>query len=1641
MGKRRVLPIGLLVAAAFLGFADDSGIFNLSRESGVYRSDVRLEFRSNDASLTFQYRFKESKTSSFVRYRVPILLSAVQGEERRYTLVAQALDGNLLREEREFVYLIDKKSPRSPKVSLPEGEYAGEQSLKFVDAEESRIYYSRGLDPDKGFTLWDGIPIALKAGPDGGNVEICAYAEDQAGNRSTASVFRYRLRTEAAEKRERYFSVLSPVPGVFLNPQTLFIAHEGYDWIRFSLDGSDPESGKPYDGPRKIPGAGKMVLKLAAKRAGEGVTDRTEVTFEQSSDNAILLADGVFETDSVADLAKFGAEFSYCVEERTPKAFDAPAVREVRFETTRGAVRTIPLRIKSLNEGTNGEYRFFYVIDGRVPGPVEMAVDGDEPISNGRRLRISAANGSAVRYTLDGREPDSESPLYEGPVALSLPEDTSGNLVVKARAFLGTSKAGPVAEKKIRFSTEKPRVKSVRSGEKRTGGFVFLTADLDPDLRAVYEIAWDGKEPNEPTAGSPETTGIFVLQVPYGYSRDVAVRVAVVDRAGNISVHPDTFRFSLHRVAPEAPQVFIQDDVVHLRSKERCFIRLRETGILQGILDNEDFHAYEAPVALPVPSGKRIEYSVEAYSEDDLGNRSEVAGPFLHVSDRRIPRIPGILPRTEEGKLYKDDCVLDFANRPGDLELFYTFTEDGTEPPVPDGSSLKIKDRIVFRGKDGKEIPYRVKVLSRYADSPEKGEIADFRFTVDRLPPEDPELFGLPQKSVVNHGIELVIKPRKEEERVFYRLWADGGTAKLTGELRAYEEPIRLPAVENETVRYEVAYEVRDPAGNATSNSSPLVFVVDRVRPAKPVFRLLAADQQELELSSDEGRILYEIAGGGKLPPYPGPKSPLYRGALSAGSTAFDVFAVAAVTVDEAGNFSEPLLVSDIAVHPERLLTEVEFDAVRAGNVLVLSWKDQGDDAVFFSEERNGQPRLYERPLLISCTEERGRTLVYQSLRGKPFVFSIPTIIETVMPTVDTTPPEKVATTVVLKNTQKIGVVHYEIGTNGIPPRPVTRFSPLFRDTLEFTAADGETVSYFVELKAFPPSGTEGSKSSSFSFTIDRTAPIPPVVEGAMNEHFYVVDRTISLKSNEGTILYDFREVPSLNPSPETLKPRAFSVYEKPISAVAPEGTMKSFVVHAVTVDSVGNRSISVSSLVFTIDKAVVYLSPSGKDDQEGSRSFPLKSLRKALSVLRNSRRTSLFLAKGNYPCDTTLEAFKDYVVVGSFEESSWRKTGEASIITFAVPGTAPAILAGNRELSLESIVVSGTAGAGDGFIRVETGSLKLTDCAVRLEGRNRVLVQNGGRVLLSKTSISSEDLGQGELILSRGGSLEITGSTLSFARCEQASLIVVKHPAEASIDDSTLTCGEGLVTTGIHSLGAMLKAADVKIHAGQGSLASLGVKCDGGTAFFDRLSLYLAEKAYISTGISAFSGAIDVKKSYLSVAGRYGATGLYLKNGSALVTDTVFEAGTSDDFLYHFHCEGGSAVLSGNAFSGGTSGDFIAAVLQDSSSVWKQNSMTLGKGTVSSSGFMLKGNSPLIAEANRFAFTGQKGVFFVIPRETSTVKIEKNRFTGGGGVIVRAEDPSGGWSRIPALITIRSADALNALKRAEGTFSGNVSE
>lgn len=101
--------IGLYTAV--FGYSQEVLDVPVSVPPGEYASDVTLQVLYPAPSYQVLYRFTDSLDPSYVPYRVPVVLTALEGEDRRYEIEYQLYEGKSLLKTGRASYRIDKRPP------------------------------------------------------------------------------------------------------------------------------------------------------------------------------------------------------------------------------------------------------------------------------------------------------------------------------------------------------------------------------------------------------------------------------------------------------------------------------------------------------------------------------------------------------------------------------------------------------------------------------------------------------------------------------------------------------------------------------------------------------------------------------------------------------------------------------------------------------------------------------------------------------------------------------------------------------------------------------------------------------------------------------------------------------------------------------------------------------------------------------------------------------------------------------------------------------------------------------------------------------------------------------------------------------------------------------------------------------------------------------------------------------------------------------------------------------------------------------------------------------------------------------------------------------------------------------------------
>ena len=249
----------LLSALALRAFSQQ--IIKTDTQGGIFRNDQKLSFSISEPGwfrlLLDGREIYRGRSPAYPELGVP------QGEERAFTLRAEYYSpSNELKESLSWHIFIDKKPPPLPALEFrntQEGlrlvKTGGDSTVKIraiSDADGTLAFFPDLEDPAAlpvDFYPSDSFPALI-------------WAEDLAGNNSE---FKYEYFDISFVKLE------NPVPGEWLNEQTLIITGTEGRSIYWTSDGTHPlesgGSGRLYRGPERIKRTGLVTLRIAWREA------------------------------------------------------------------------------------------------------------------------------------------------------------------------------------------------------------------------------------------------------------------------------------------------------------------------------------------------------------------------------------------------------------------------------------------------------------------------------------------------------------------------------------------------------------------------------------------------------------------------------------------------------------------------------------------------------------------------------------------------------------------------------------------------------------------------------------------------------------------------------------------------------------------------------------------------------------------------------------------------------------------------------------------------------------------------------------------------------------------------------------------------------------------------------------------------------------------------------------------------------------------------------------------------------------------------------------------------------------------------------------------------------------------------------
>lgn len=1514
---------------------------------GTYNNNQYLSFTGTDAQVRFRIYVGENteagSSDEWELYTGPVELTALPGEERGYEVE--------LKDGLRYRYRIDRKPPEPPGI-------VQERPLEVAFDSDAKVYYRIfAIDSEKkgAFTLWDGSPTAIPFS--GMNIaRIECYAEDDAGNRSPMAVDYAELPYRGPSS----VPILSPPPGVYLNPQLFYIDTEGYEWVRYTIDDEDPVlRGAPYLSPLLIRSRGVVRLKVAALPAGSREPVRSEVTFAQYPDETVRIpASGLYSKPLSIDLPEGVSEYA-TVETGPPvKASNG----SVTIKGIDGALSLHPLRFTIEGNAEEGEYRFLYVMDYRKPGAPGIELDKPLPFSGKIRVRMSAGEGDSIFYTLNGATPDRFALKYQRPFTIDASQwGEQGSVELRSVAYGTNGRPGNESRMLLPFDTVPPPAPRVEQSEISPGVYRFNVKTEQEECAVLYEIGFgDGAE--LPTSASPRGEDGMTVSFPRGSSGTAEIRFAAMDAAGNISHASRAETVTWDFLSPAPPVLAVENGTVTCSDGGNRLEYLLEeldpetgTPIESGA---GGWLAYTSPVRLTAEEETLAAYRFSARALDAAGNTSPVTvREYLPVDNRTD--FPLLVKGVPPGGVTGGEVVISI-DTPASASCRYRLVSGEEE----EGEFLAYDGPFTVRGNGGEDIVYALETVPYSEVTGRQGKPSRFSFRIDREPPKLPRIPAEALNTVYRENSYIPLPSASGEERYWYILEPAAEGTEAPSFERFVEQGRALPRRGTMYLDFgdvqgshHLSFMAMDTAGNVSVSPEPSVIVYDSVPPEAP-----AVSARETE-------------GGWNVQAVPGKEGRLENGKrdffLPYQDSPFDPPETIELTsVDDAGNRSLP---SRLAVRGKTLF--IDGKALSSGTETETG--------------SSGSAALSVSGLLADMNGDLPDADALVAGIPRHFWSSEPV---TIRPSAG-------------------GTIRYELAI-GSEARSVTDQSDQLKDALTISAAVGEAFHVSLNVALFADLGGKerAIASKRYRFGIDRNPPAPPAFIGVEDGQYYRNDRRIQFNHDEPEIASIRYRI--LKEGRSSGSGGDFLTYNREVSVTAEKGTYSEFRIEAYAVDEAGNRSAP-AAVNFAIDKAVLYVAASAEEKGDGSRAAPYRSLSAALDDAVANGMTSIMLSEGKHILQKSADVKgAELTLEGGFSYPDWRPgIGITAVTTERSFGEEPLFRQEEGTLTLKNLSIDNLVSRSP--ILLQSGGL-VTMEKVRLYQAagaiDHAIGVDKGKLFIEDSTFRFGPLVSGSLITVNEGELSLTGTEIHGSSKSVNALLVRSGNSVITFDNCRIEPGESDGLTVISASGGSMTILGSELATGNGDSRSTGCRIDNGDLYILGSTFRSGTAGRISFLLDGKNSIMVIERSLFLSDGNEGSVQVKSFGGSLQATETVFaRSSSSNGFIYGIQTENSGVSLYRTIFHYPAGGDTIALDCRNTPATVTESSFVLPPAGPAI-GFAVRTDNPsaLTLKSAHFISENRTGSAFFSPASLA------GKAENGGGTFLEPGTLSSGAEAYP---------------------------
>jgi hypothetical protein len=586
-------------------------------------------------------------------------------------------------------------------------------------------------------------------------------------------------------------------------------------------------------------------------------------------------------------------------------------------------------------------------------------------------------------------------------------------------------------------------------------------------------------------------------------------------------------------------------------------------------------------------------------------------------------------------------------------------------------------------------------------------------------------------------------------------------------------------------------------------------------------------------------------------------------------------------------------------------------------------------------------------------------------------------------------------------------------------------FSPEFpEEGLTLRALKGQSSSYRLSVALVDPDLSVPLRRESYTVTIDKAAPPVPKLDGVSRGGYFTASRSIAMHlpgEERAEIRY------SLGSRGEPVGP--FQSYEKPIEIEAPSGTMREFRLSYFAVDEAGNRS-ETREIFFTIDRDGLYVAPNGNDRASGSRSEPFRTLSRALREVRESERSTIVLAGGDYSLQDAAAIAGSAQIKGGYGRDDWRPTGGQSRISVARSAgkEAPGLSVAGGKLLLERILINGAAQKGPLIEARGDAEVTLNNCTL-VSGtteQSAALSIHDSRLRMHGSVIDLGPIRNGYALKSDRSRIELRDVSVTGGRNAGETTLFLLRESETILRNLRLSPGSGDALTGIDLQGGTLDIDGGRYEAGTAGRRStlFNVRNARLTITGAQLLARAGEtEGQLLTGIRSEGGSLVLEECRMEIEGYNGAVALKSVDSDVRLRASQIRMSGQHEFTYLLRSNGGSADLRNSLLLSDSAFDNVTIEFKGTQARMQHITLVHGGGERLSAGIRYAGDT---LELRSSVLAGE--------RESSGALIE---LLGNPRELLIEENLIAGWSRLllrPDGTAIRSLSRLEGVQQADET-------